>query len=104
MDFKISQNKKEEVQRRMKTMECHGAVFAEPTVEFSKNNNAIWSEIAALIFKAAEKEEAVKLASDPKQEGYKPFDRLKDCVACSDYMMNDMQQENILDMYELRQD
>ena len=38
-------------------MECHGAVFVEPTPEFDLEKKNGWEGIASLIFKAAELEE-----------------------------------------------
>ena len=92
-------------------MECHGAVFVEPTPEFDVDKKTNWQELADLIFKAAEKEENVrkqisdgKVIKDPEKFLYKPFERLKDCVNCTKFLQKDMQLENILDRYELRQD
>ena len=87
-------------------MECHGAVFVEPTPEFDLQRTVNWGEIANVILKAAEKEENFSKIPDAKPEAklHKPFERLKDCVSCCKYLLEDMQLENILDKYNLRQD
>ena len=52
----MSQLEKEECQRRLQAMECHGAVFVEPTPNFDLQRSMNWDIIADVILKAAERE------------------------------------------------
>ena len=96
----------EVVQQRMKAMECHEAVFVEPMPNFDHDKTANWGDVAGIIFKAVEKEQNAANNPDlkPEQITSRPYERFKDCVKCCNYLTNDMQLENILDVYDLRQD
>ena len=74
--------------------------------KYDVQKDVSWAEIASIIFKALEKEQNVASnpESKPEQKYYKPYERMKNCVDCCKYLLRDMQIENILDQYELRQD
>ena len=56
--FKVgrSQKEKEIFVERMRSMECHDMVFAEPIPNFDEEKQTNWLSIANIIFKAHEKE------------------------------------------------
>ena len=101
-----SQQEIQQINERLKSMECHEAVFVEPMPNYDLQRTSNWGEIAEIIFKAHEKEKnsASNPDSKPEQRIYKPYQRMKECANCCEYLLNDLQIENILDMYELRQD
>ena len=87
-------------------MECHETVFVEPMLNYDHEKTANWREVADIIIKAAEKQQNAASNPDSKLEQVtsRPYERFKDCAKCCNYLTKDMQIENILDMYELRQD
>ena len=77
-------------------------------IKFDMEKEASWQDIANVILKAAEKEEIAREMKVPSLKPdanlHPPFEKFKECVSCCKYLQEDMQTENILDKYELRQD
>ena len=87
-------------------MECHQTIFVEPMPGYDVQKQMNWAEITAIIQKAADKEKnfTENPELNPDQRYHIPFERMKNVIDSCKYLLEDMQVENILDIYELRQD
>ena len=87
-----SQKEQELVAQRLKTMECYNSIFVEPMPKYDQEKDVSWEEIAAIIFKAAEKEKNVAENPElrPEQALHAPYELMKNCVDCCKYLLEDM--------------
>ena len=92
--MKIGRTKKEQelVAQRLKTMECYDSVFVEPMPKYDLEKDVNWGDIAAIILKAGEKMQNVAENPElrPEQALHAPYERMKNCVECCKYLLEDM--------------